>query len=64
MTQIGMFVNILHLTSPLIKEAFGGAEGGGLMMEGGTSDNLLCKHESFQRDPCMRITLRLSKSRD
>lgn len=33
-------------------------------MEGGTSDNLLCKHESFQQDPCIRITLRLSKSRD
>lgn len=64
MTQVGMFVSFSIYTSPLMKEAFGGAEGGGLMMEEHASDNLLCKHESLQQDPCMRITLRPSKSRD
>ena len=47
-----------------MKEVFGGAEGRELMIEEHTSDNLLCKLESLQQDPCTRITLRLSKSRD
>ena len=63
MTQIGMCVSFSIYTSPLMKEVFGGAEGRELMEEH-TSDNLLCKHESLQQDPCTRITLRPSKSRD
>ena len=64
MTQIGMCVSFSIYTRPLMKEVFGGAEGRELMIEEHTSDNLLCKLESLQQDPCTRITLRLSKSRD
>ena len=64
MTQIGMCVNFSIYTSPFMKEFFGGAEGGELMIEEHTSDNWLCEHESLQQDPCTRITLRPSKSKD